>query len=68
MSCMSSELSCWTVTHDESSDGEIDVGRGFRLERVSLMYETHDGQCILDSRNEVVTKYVGATACAILSG
>lgn len=65
MSCMGNELSCWTVTVEEISEGETAIGRGWRLNRVSLMCETHDGQCRFVNRYEVVTRCDRVTIRAI---
>lgn len=37
-------------------DGDTDVGRGSRAKSVAWMFETHEGQCRLDNKNELVTR------------
>ena len=42
------------VTTDVRRDGDTETGAGLRTERESLIWETHDGQCKLESKNDVV--------------
>jgi hypothetical protein len=67
ISLTDNEISCWTVTQDDSSEGDTSIGDGCRLKRMSFMCVTHDGQCIFDIRNEVVTSDDRLTDSAILS-
>jgi hypothetical protein len=57
---------CWTVTHEETKDGEIEIGHGWRVERTSCIYVTHDAQCRFDSKTDVVTTSAFSSVVEIL--
>lgn len=56
---------CWTVTHEETKDGEIEIGQGWRVERTSCIYVTHDAQCRFDSKTDVVTTLACVFSCVV---
>lgn len=52
MSLAGRHFLCSTVTQDETSDGDIEIGEGCSFDSDSWMCDTQDGQWRFDSRNE----------------
>lgn len=54
MTAADNDAWCSTLIQDDASHG-VNDGAGCRAERISLMWDTHEGQWRFESRNEVVT-------------